>query len=130
MADVVNPLTVISVTSANVGTKLATGADTKITGITITQPPANADQQTPLTLLDLAAAPAGPTYSFARTLFNAALSAFGFLYAYKPVGPSMAPGLTNPSWPQAFLTGNIPFTNGIYVASCPAGVTFSITTGP
>ena|SRR5215472_1310176 len=122
-------MTVVAITAASVGTKLATAADTKITGLTIAQPTATTDNNTPLTLLDAAAAPTG-TSAFLRTLFNVALNSMGFLFAYKPTGPSMAPGLTAPTWPQGLVTGNIPFTNGVYVASCPAGATFSLTTAP
>ena len=123
-------MTVVAITTAAIGTKLATGADTKITGLTVTQPSATADQNTPLTLMDAATAPAGPPYSFVRTLLNVALNSMGFLFGVKPTGPSMAPGLTAPTWPQGIVTGNIPFTAGVYVASCPTGVTYSLTTAP
>jgi hypothetical protein len=122
-------MTVISVTTANIGTKLATAADTKITGLTVTQPSATADLSTPLTLVDAAAAPAAPV-GFFRTLYSAALPVLTFLFGVKPTGPSMAPGLTAPTWPQAIVTGSISFTAGVFVASCPAGVTFSLTTAP
>jgi hypothetical protein len=122
-------MTVISVTTANVGTKLATAADTKITGLTMTQPSATADLSTPLTLVDAAAAPTS-TSGFARILLSAAQSALMFVFGVKPTGPSMAPGLTAPTWPAALVTGNIPFTSGVFVQSCPAGATFSLTTAP
>jgi hypothetical protein len=122
-------MTVVAVTSASVGTKLATASDTKITGLTITQPSATADMNTPLTLVDAAAAPAAPV-GFFRTIFSAALPALTFLFGIKPTGPSIAPGLTAPTWPQGIVTGSIPFTAGVFVASCPAGVTFSLTTAP
>jgi hypothetical protein len=122
-------MTVLSITTASVGTKLATVSDTKITGLTVTQPSATADLSTPLTLVDAAAAPAAPV-GFFRTLFSAALPALTFLFGIKPTGPSLAPGLTPPTWPQGIVTGNIPFTNGVFVQSCPAGVTFSLTTAP
>lgn|SRR5262245_26539725 len=122
-------MTVVSVTTAQVGTKLATGADTKITGLTVTQPSATADLSTPFTLVDAAAAPTGTT-GFIRTLYSAVLPALMFVFGVKPTGPSMAPGLTAPTWPQAIFTGNAPFTSGVYVQSCPAGVTFSLTTAP
>lgn len=121
-------MTVTAITTASIGTKLATGADTKITGLTITQPAVGADGNA-LVLADLAAAPTGTT-GFFRTLYFAFLSALTFIYGVKPTGPSMAPGLTAPTWPQAILTGNIPFTNGVFVLNCPTGVTFSLTTGP
>ena len=121
-------MTVIPVTTASIGTKLATVADTKITGLTVTQPSATADMNTPLTFIDAAAAPVAPV-GFFRTLFNASLTALSFIFWYKP-GTSLSPGLTAPAWPQAIVTGSIPFTNGVFVTSCPAGVTFSLTTAP
>jgi hypothetical protein len=122
-------MTVVAITSASVGTKLATGADTHLVGLTITQPSSTADLLTPLTLVDAAGAPTAPV-GFFRTLYSAPLLALSFLFGVKPTGPSMAPGLTPPAWPQSLFSAlNIPFTNGVYVQSCPAGVTFSLTTG-
>ena len=122
-------MTVISVTTASIGTKLATVADTKITGLTVTQPTSTSDMTTPLTLIDAAAAPAAPV-GFIRTLFNASMLAMTFVFGIKPNGPSMAPGLTAPTWPASVFSGNIPFTNGVFVTSCPAGMTYSLTTSP
>jgi len=123
-------MTVVAVTSANVGTKLATGADTKITGLTLAQPTASSDVNTPLTLLDAAAAPTAST-GWLKTLFSASLSTLSFVFGVKPTGPSMAPGLTAPAWPAGLVgVGPIPFTAGVYVASCPTGATFSLTTAP
>jgi hypothetical protein len=121
-------MTVVSVTTASIGTKLATAADTKITGLTVTQPSATADINTPLTFVDAAAAPTGTT-GFVRTLYNASLYALSFVFWFKP-GTTLSPGLTAPTWPQAIVTGSIPFTNGVFVTSCPAGATFSLTTAP
>ena len=121
-------MTVISVTTASIGTKLATVADTKITGLTVAQPTSATDMTTPLTFTDAAAAPTGTT-GFIRTLYNASVAAMS-LFGYKP-GVSLSPGLTAPAWPLAAITnGNIPFINGVFVTSCPAGVTFSLTTAP
>lgn len=122
-------MTVVSIGTGQIGTKLATGADTKITGLTMTQPTASADLSTPLTLVDAAAAPTS-TSAFPRQLFNALFSALTFVFGVKPTAPSMAPGLTAPTWPQGLVTGNIPFSSGVFVASCPAGATFSLTTAP
>ena len=121
-------MTVISVTTASIGTKLATVADTKITGLTVAQPTSATDMTTPLTFIDAAAAPAAPV-GFFRTLFNASLTALSFIFWYKP-GTSLSPGLTAPTWPMGVVTGSIPFTNGVFVTSCPAGATFSLTTAP
>ena len=120
-------MTVIAITSASVGTKLATGTDTHIIGLTLAQPgPTTTDLSTPLSLVDAAAASANPLH----TLWSASLIALSFVFGVKPNGPSMAPGLTAPSWPMALITGaNIPFTNGVFVTSCPANATFTLTTG-
>ena len=118
-------MTVVAVTSANVGTKLATAADTKITGMTITQPTASADLLTPFTLIDSAAAPTGAY----RTLYSAVHAAMAFIFGYKP-GVSLSPGLTAPTWPQTIDSYPISFTNGVFVLSCPVGITVSVTTGP
>ena len=125
----VEPLTVLSITSAAIGTKLATLTDAHITGLTVTQPTAAADINTPLTLVDAAAAPTG-TSNPPHVLYSASLTALTFLFGIKPNGPTLAPGLTPPTWPQGVITGSIPFANGVFVQNCPAGVTFSLTTGP
>ena len=117
-------MTVISVTTASIGTKLATVADTKITGLTVAQPTSATDMTTPLTFIDAAAAPVG----FFRTLYNASIAAMS-VFGYKP-GVTLSPGLTAPTWPMSIFSGNIPFTNGVFVTSCPAGATFSLTTAP
>lgn len=119
-------MTVSSVTSASAGTKLSTGADTKVTGITMTQPSSTADLYTSLTLVDAAVTPIG---SF-RALYNAYLLALSFVFGNKPSGPSVAPGLTAPTWPQTISSYPLVFSSGLFVLSCPSGVTFSITTAP
>ena len=120
-------MTVISVATASIGTKLATVADTKITGLTVAQPTSATDMTTPLTFIDAAAAPAAPV-GFFRTLYNASIAAMS-VFGYKP-GVTLSPGLTAPTWPMGVVTGSIPFTNGVFVTSCPAGATFSLTTAP
>ena len=120
-------MTVLAVTSASVGTKLATLTDTKITGLTVIQPTSATDMTTPLTFIDAAAAPAAPV-GFFRTLYNASIAAMS-VFGYKP-GVTLSPGLTAPTWPMSIFSGNIPFTNGVFVTNCPAGATFSLTTSP
>lgn len=122
-------MTVIAVTSALVGTKLATGADTKIIGITLAQPTPTTDNNTPLTLVDAAAAPTVTSLP-GRSVFSASVSTLcAFLFGWKPTWPG-TPGLTAPVWPMS-LGGNMNagFTNGLFVQSCPANATFSVTTG-
>jgi len=119
-------MTVIAVTSANIGTKLATGADTKIVSITLNQPAANSDMNTPLVLIDAASA---PTFSAFKTLFSASLMTLAFVFGYKPNWPG-TPGLTAPAWPMSLGSAiNAAFNSGVFVQNCPANVTFNVTTG-
>jgi hypothetical protein len=113
-----------TVNAAAIGTVLATGVGT-ITGLTITQPAVGAitDTVTPITLLDAAAAP----IRFAPTLFSATMAALAFLWDQKP-GMTLSPGLTPVTWPRSLGTFTTPRVNGVYVASCPAGVTLTLTT--
>jgi hypothetical protein len=115
-----------TVTSAAVGTALATGAGT-ITAFTMAQPTATStDESTPLTLVDAAAAPTAIS-SPARTLFAASLRTLACEYEPRP-GIALTPGTTAPTWPKSLMgTMSIPFTNGCYVQSCPANTTFTVT---
>jgi len=120
-------MTVTAVTSASVGTKLATTTDTKITGLTIATPSSMADARTPLVLVDAAAAPTA-TSSPPKALYAADLNTLApIIFAYRP-GPSAPPGVTAPTSPWN-LGGGGNFTNGVFVVSCPANATFSLTTG-
>jgi hypothetical protein len=38
-------------------------------------------------------------------------------------------GVAAPTWPASLGTMSTPFSSGVVVQSCPAGVTFSVTTG-
>lgn len=116
-------MAVYSVTSASVGSVLVASAVT-ISSITMTQP--TADDETPLTLLDLAAAPTSGAPPVPKTLFSAALQALAFVFGIKPNWP-MTPTLTAPTWPQSLGVKGVPAANGIYVASCPVGITFAVT---
>jgi hypothetical protein len=117
-----------TVTSASVGTVLTTGAGT-ITAFTLTQPTSTqVDDTTPLTLVDAAAAHTGPTPP-PHTIFSANMRALACLNEPRP-GVGLTPGMTAPTWPKNVAgpaTTAIPFTNGCFVQSCPANVTFTVT---
>ena len=124
-------MTALVVTSASVGTKLATVADTKIVGLTVATPSSMADALTPLALVDAATAPTGPVHA----LYSADLTALvGAIFGYKAGTGSVSapPGVTAPTSPFNLglsATASIPFTSGVWVKSCPTGVTFNVTTG-
>jgi hypothetical protein len=117
-----------TVTSASVGTVLTAGAGS-ITAFTMAQPTsASTDESTPLTLVDAAAAPTGPTPP-PHTIFSADLIALACLNEPRP-GVALTPGMTAPTWPKNVLGPaaiSIPFTNGCFVQSCPANTTFTVT---
>jgi hypothetical protein len=112
------------VTSASVGTALVTGPGT-ITGITMNQPTATStDMLTQLSLIDAAAAPGvGVT---AHVLYAVNLIALACENEPRP-GLALTPGLTAPTWPKAISSISIPFTNGLFVQSCPINTTFTVT---
>lgn len=114
-----------TVTSASVGTALATGAGT-ISAFTFTQPTsASVDDSTPLTLVDAAAATPG-LVAPPRTLFSASLRALACMNEPRP-GVGLTPGTTAPTWPKSVSSIAIPFSNGCFVQSCPANTTFTVT---
>jgi hypothetical protein len=110
--------------AAAVGTALVAAAGT-ITGLTLTQPTATSDMTTPVILLDQAAAPASAAAAALppRTLFASPVA---------NLLPDVTPGIpwpgtmTGPAWPLT-LGLKASFTKGIFVASCPANVTLTIT---
>ena len=115
-----------TITSAQAGTALVTGAGS-IQGMTVTMPiPNNVDTKTPLTLIDAAAA--NPTAKVLYSAFIGDLAAF--LFGSKPASVPITPG--GPTAPPAgtlmSATPTIPFTQGLYVRSCPANATFTATT--
>ena len=110
-------MTAYACDSTKVGTALVSAAGT-ITAISQTAAQTGSDAQTPLVLTDGAGG---------RTLYAASEIELAWLYAVKPSGPSMAPGLTAPTWPQTFQKYSISFANGIYVKSCPTGLAFTVT---
>jgi hypothetical protein len=113
-----------NITQAQVGVVVVSGAGT-LHGLTVTVPiAANADHRTPLTLLDCtAAAGVGPV------LYSACLYDLeAFLYATKLASVPITPGSpTAPAAGTMFAGGSIAFTQGLYVKSCPANVTFAFT---
>jgi hypothetical protein len=129
-ADKPEQLAANTVTSASVGTALKASAGT-ITGFTLTQPTSTqVDDSTPLTLLDQAAAPTGVAGYPARTIFSANMRTLASLYEPRP-GFGLTPGTTAPTWPKNVLgpaVVAIPFSNGCWVQSCPANMTFTVTT--
>jgi hypothetical protein len=115
-----------TVTSASVGTALVSGAGA-IGGITMNQPTSTStDLTTPITLVDSAAAPAAGVAP--HVLFSANLLALACENEPRP-GIALTPGLTAPTWPKTICqaTLSIPFNNGLWVLSCPANTTFTVT---
>jgi hypothetical protein len=122
--DEVTPLaTAHPVTSASVGTALATGAGT-ISAFTMNQPTsASTDDSTQLVLVDAATVPTGA----AKVLWAANLRALACMNEPRP-GIGLTPGLTAPTWPKTLMGATaIPFTNGCFVQSCPANTTFTVS---
>jgi hypothetical protein len=111
-----------SITSAQVGTAVVAVAGS-LKGLAVTLPiAANADTKTPLILLD-------STTGSGVILFSAFLSDLqSFMYALKPASVPQPPA--SPTAPVAgtVFTGVLPFTQGLYVKSCPANMTVTATT--
>jgi hypothetical protein len=80
----------------------------------------------PVVLLDEAAPPASVQAAAfpPRTLFSS--NAAGLVPGDKPGVPFVS-GVTAPTWPRSLGTMSLSFSHGIYVQSCPANVTFTIT---
>lgn len=114
-----------TINPAAVGTFLATGVGT-LSGLTIAQPAAGTitDVSTPIVLLDAATAAQVP---MAKTLFNATMATLAFLWDQKPTMP-LTPGLTAVVWPRSLGPMATPRALGVYVASCPPGVSLTLTT--
>jgi hypothetical protein len=114
-----------TVTSASVGTALVAVAGT-ISAFTMAQPTStSADDSTQLVLVDAAAAPTGPTPP-PHVLYAANLRALACEYEPRP-GVALTPGMTAPTWPKSLSSIAIPFSNGCFVKSCPANVTFTVS---
>jgi hypothetical protein len=121
-------MTVSTVTSASAGTKLATTTDTHIVGMTMVALPTSMADTTPLVLLDAAVAPTGAV-PVAPILYAADLNNMvGQVTTVKPNVP-LTPGMTTPVAPFALGKFGNAFAKGVWVQSCPANVSFSLTTG-
>lgn len=111
-----------SITSAEVGTALVTGAGV-LAGLVVTMPfDKAADMRTPLTLID--ATPENPT---GRGLFSASLNDLTYLRTPGGALPSTPGAPTAPPAGTLLVNGNITFEHGLYVLSCPQNVTFTST---
>lgn len=124
-------MTVSVITSSSVGSVLATGTDSHFVSLSLALPTSVADDRTPLTLVDANAAPTAATLGYGRAIYSATLGTLlSFLFGWKS-GIAGTPGLTPPAWPMSLGPANMgnTFTKGIYVQSCPAGASFTLTTG-
>ena len=108
------------VDNTKVGTSLVTGAGT-MTALTVAAVPtiSAADKDNPVAITD---GPGG------RTLFRAGASSLMFLFEPRP-GVALTPGTTAPTFPRSLwpVSGSQAFANGLYVASCPAGISLTAT---
>ena len=104
------------VDSTKVGTSLVAVAGT-ITSITVTAVPTITDKDTQVRITD---GPGG------RTLWAAVQAALAFLFEPRP-GVALTPGTTAPVFPRTLFSGSQAFANGLYVVSCPAGISITIT---
>ena len=110
-------MTVYSVDSTKVGTSLVTGAGS-LTAMAVTVLPTSNDQVTPVCITD---GPGGPT------IYSATMLAMSFLFEPRP-NVALTPGTTAPTYPRALMgTHAVPFANGLYVQSCPANISLSLT---
>jgi hypothetical protein len=110
-----------TITSAQVGTNVATGAGS-LTALAMTMPiNANVDNRTPLVLTD---------GNGGRVLYSAYVSDLAsFFFAVKPNHPLGTGAPTPPPYGTMMLAGTnaIPFTSGLFVKSCPANAPFTST---
>jgi len=130
MADKPTPTPLVqsarTINSAAVGTTPVTGAGA-INLITVNQWTNTAtDLLTPMTLLDSNGPPAAGVSP--KVIFSANLTALACLFEPRP-GMPLTPGVTAPTWPKTLVpaTTTLSFTNGMYIASCPANTTFTAT---
>jgi hypothetical protein len=103
------------VDSTKAGTSLVSAAGA-ITSITVAAVPTIMDQYTQICITD---GPGG------RTLFAAIQSALVFLFEPRP-GVGLTPGTTAPTFPRSLFTGSQAFANGLYVQSCPTGISVTV----
>lgn len=105
-----------TVDSTHVGTSLVAAAGT-MTAMTVAAVPTITDKDTQVRITD---GPGG------RSLFAATISALSFLFEPKP-GIALTPGTTAPAFPRNLFTGSQAFASGLYVASCPTGISLTVT---
>ena len=74
--------------------------------------------------IDAAAAPGFGAVN--KVLFSASLRALACEYEPRP-GVALTPGTTAPTWPKTINPVNISYATGIFVLSCPANMTFTVT---
>jgi hypothetical protein len=103
------------VDSTKVGTALVSAAGA-ITSITVAAVPTTTDKDTQVRITDGLGG---------RTLVAATISALAALFEPRP-GVPLTPGLTAPTFPRSLFTGSQAFANGLYVASCPTGMSFTV----
>jgi hypothetical protein len=101
--------------STKVGTALVSAAGA-ITSITVAAVPTTTDKDTQVRITD---GPGG------RNLFAATISALAFLWEPRP-GVGLTPGITAPVFPRSLFTGSQAFANGLYVQSCPPGISVTV----
>jgi hypothetical protein len=105
-----------TVDSTHVGTSLVAAAGT-VTAISVAAAPTITDKDTQVCITD------GPT---GRSLFAATISALMFLFEPRP-GVALTPGTTAPVFPRSLFAGSQAFANGLYVQSCPPGISVTVT---
>jgi hypothetical protein len=105
-----------TVDSTKVGTSLVAAAGT-MTAITVAAVPNIANKSEQINITD------GPN---GRSIFSANQLALISLFEPRP-GIGLTPGLTAPAFPRSVSPGSQAFANGLYVQSCPAGVSLTIT---
>jgi hypothetical protein len=103
------------VDNTKVGTSLVAAAGA-ITSITVAAVPTVTDEHTQVRITD---GPGG------RSLFAATISALSFLFEPRP-GVALTPGTTAPTFPRTLFSGSQAFANGLYVASCPSGISVTV----
>lgn len=106
---------VVDSTKANTSLVAAGGT---ITGISVAVVPTGTDLNTQVCLTD------GPV---GRTLWAATLPALAFLWEPKPGFDAPSGGTVRPPFPRAISPYSISFANGIFVKSCPPGISLTVT---
>jgi hypothetical protein len=107
-----------TVDNTKVGTSLVAAAGT-MTALTVAVAPTITDKDAQVRITD---GPGG------RNLFAATISALVFLFEPRP-GVALTPGTTAPTFPRSVwpVSGSQAFANGLYVQSCPTGISLTVT---